>query len=75
MIFFKLNYISEVYTIWASLVARTVNNLPSVPETQVRSLSWQDALAKGMATHFRILAWRILWTEEPGNPQSKGCKE
>ena len=26
----------------------------------------------GMATHFSILTWRILWTEEPGRPQSMG---
>ena len=33
---------------------------------RVQSLSWEDPLEKGMATHFSILAWRILWTEEPG---------
>ena len=31
-------------------------------ETWVRSLSWQDPLEKGMATHASILAWRIPWT-------------
>ena len=31
-------------------------------ETQVRSLGQEDPLEKGMATHFRILAWRIPWT-------------
>ena len=40
----------------ASLVAQTVNNLPEMQETQVRSLGWEDALEKGMATHSRILA-------------------
>ena len=35
-------------------------------ETQVQSLSWEDALKEGMATHSSILAWRIPWTEEPG---------
>ena len=39
-------------------------------ESQVRSLRWEDLLEKGMATHSRILAWRILWTEEPGGLQS-----
>ena len=34
-------------------------------ETQVRSLGWEDALEKEMATHSSILAWRIPWTEEP----------
>ena len=35
-------------------------------ETWVQSLDWKDPLEKGMATHFNILAWRISWTEEPG---------
>ena len=40
----------------------------------VRSLSWEDPLEEGMATHSRILAWRIPWTEEPGGPQSMGSQ-
>ena len=39
-------------------------------ETRVRSLGWEDPLEKGMATHSRILAWRIPWTGEPGGRQS-----
>ena len=35
-------------------------------EMQVRSPGWEDPLEKGMATHSRILAWRIPWTKEPG---------
>ena len=31
---------------------------------------WEDPLEKGMATHFRVLAWDIPWTEEPGGLQS-----
>ena len=42
----------------------------SMQETQVRSLGQEDPLEKGMATHSSILAWRIPWTEEPG--QSPG---
>ena len=38
----------------------------------VRFLGWEDPLEEGMATHFRILAWRIPWTGEPGGPQSMG---
>ena len=30
----------------------------------------EDPLEEGMATHSRILAWRILWTEKPGGLQS-----
>jgi len=50
-----------------------VKNLPAMQgsqEMQVRSLGPEDALEKGMATHSTILAWRILWTEEPGRLQS-----
>ena len=32
------------------------------------TLGWKDPLEEGSATHSSILAWRILWTEEPGNP-------
>ena len=51
---------------WASLVAQTVENLPAMQETWVRSLGWEDLLEEGMATHSSILAWRIPWTEGPG---------
>ena len=43
----------------ASLVAQLVKNLPAMWETWVRSLSWEDSLEKGTATHSNILAWRI----------------
>ena len=49
-----------------SLVAQTVKRLPTMWETRVRSLGWEDPLEKEMATHSRILAWKIPWTEEPG---------
>ena len=48
----------------ASLVAQMVKNPPAVQETCVRSLGQEDTLEKGMATHSRILAWEIQWTEE-----------
>ena len=41
----------------------------------VRSLGQEDPLEEGMATHFSILAWRILWTEEPGGLQSVGSQK
>ena len=44
-------------------------------ENQVPSLSWEDPLEKGMATHFSILAWRMPWTEEPGTYGPKSRKE
>ena len=43
-----------------------VKNLPERWETWVRSLGQEDLLEDGMATHSSILAWRTLWTEEPG---------
>ena len=47
---------------------------PAVWETWVRSLGWEDPLEKRMTTHSSILAWRILWTEEPGRLQSIGLE-
>ena len=44
---------------WISLVAQTVKNLPVMQETWIRSLSWEDPLEEGMATHSSALAWRI----------------
>ena len=60
--------------IGASLVTQTVKNLPAMWETQVQSLDQEDPLAKGMATHSSILAWRIPWTEEPGGLHSIGSQ-
>ena len=52
----------------ASVVAQMVKNLPTMQETWVRSLGWEDPVEKETATHSSILAWRIPWTEEPGRP-------
>ena len=43
--------------------------LPAMQKTWVQSLGWEDIPEKGMAIHSSILAWRILWTEEPGRLQ------
>ena len=43
-------------------------------ETCVQSLGKEDPLEKEMATYFSILAWRILWTEEPGRLSSMGSQ-
>ena len=56
-------------------MAQLVKNLPAMWETWVQFLGWEDPLEKGMATHFRILAGRIPWTEEPGGLQSMGLQE
>ena len=51
-------------------MAQTVKNTPAMQETKVLSLGHEDPLEKGLATHSSILAWRIPWTEEPGDLQS-----
>ena len=55
----------------APLVAQMVKkkkktNLPVVQETSIQFVGWEDPLEKEMAIHSSILAWKILWTEEPG---------
>ena len=55
-------------------MAQIVKNLSAVQDTQVRSLCWEDALEKEMATHSSILAWETPWTEEPGRLQSIGSQ-
>ena len=50
-------------TLRSSRMAQMVKNLPVMQETGVQSLTLEDPLEKGMATHSRILAWRIPWTE------------
>ena len=51
-------------------------NLPEIWESQIRSPAGEDALEEGIATHSRILAWRIPWAEKPSSLQSPwGCKD
>ena len=57
-----------------SLVAQMVKRLPTMRETQVRSLDWEDPLEKEMATHSSTLAWKIPWMEERGRLQSMGLQ-
>ena len=56
-------------------MAQMVKLLPTMQETQVQSLDWEDPLEKEMATHSSILAWEIPWTEEPDGLQSMGSLE
>ena len=58
----------------ASLIVQSVRNLPAVQETLVQSLGQKDPLEKEMATHSRILAWKISGTQEPGGLQSMGSQ-
>ena len=67
-IFFRISIFEIFHATY--LVARMVKNLPSVQETWVRSLDWEDPLEKEMVTHSSVLAWEIPWTEEPGGLQA-----
>ena len=57
-----------------SPVAQMVKCLPTMWETWVWSLGWEDLLEKEMATHSSILAWKIPWMEERGRLQSMGLQ-
>ena len=59
----------------ASQVAQWGKNPPETQETQVPDSGQEDPLEEGMATHFSILAWRILWTEENEGHSPWGRKE
>ena len=68
------NLVLGIHPNRASLVAQTVKRLPTMRETQARSLGGEDPLEKEMATYSSTLAWKILWTEEPGRLQSMGLQ-
>ena len=53
----------------AALVAQVVKNWPTMQETQILSLGWEDLLEKGVTPHSSILAWIIPLTKEPGRLQ------
>ena len=55
-------------------MAQRLKRLPATQETRVRFLGREDLLEKEMATHSSTLAWRITWTEEPGELQSTGLQ-
>ena len=59
---------------YTSLVAQAVKCLPTMRETWVQSLGWEDPLEKEMAAHSSTLAGKIPWMEEPGSLQSMGLQ-
>ena len=67
-------HVTSIGHIWASLVAQRVKCLIAMQETWVQSLGREYPLEEEMATHSSTLAWRILWTEEPGGRQSMGSQ-
>ena len=64
----------------ASLVAQMIKNLPAMwensamRETWVQSLGQEESLEEEMATHSKVLVWRVPWTEEPGGLPSMGSQ-
>ena len=55
------------------LERRMAKKLPTMQDTWICSLGWEDPLEKGMASS--ILARRIPWTLQPGRLSPWGCKE
>ena len=51
-----------------------VEHLPTMRETWVQSLGWEDSLQKEIAIHSSTLAWKIPWMEEPGRLQCMGSQ-
>ena len=62
------------YVLMIGLSGRESTCMHEMQERWVGPLGWEDPLEKGMATHSSILAWRIPWTEEPGELQSIGSQ-
>ena len=56
------------------LVAQKVKHMPTMWETWIRFLGWEDPLEKEMATHPSIHAYKIPWANEPGGLQSIGSQ-
>ena len=56
------------------LSGSVVKNPPAMQEAWIRTLGWEDPLEEEMATHSCALAWRIPWTEEPGQLQPIGSQ-
>ena len=67
--------IYHIAGILASLVAQSVKSLPTMQETQVRSLGLEDPLEKGKVTHSSILAWGIIWKRSLAGYSPWGCKK
>ena len=57
-----------------TLLAQRLKCLPTMQETWVQSLGWEDALEQAMATHSSTVAWKIPWMEETDRLQSMGSQ-
>jgi len=81
--FFKINSANFIYlffnievawSLMISLLVQMLKCLPTMQETQVQSLGWEDPLEMEIATHSSTLAWKIPWMEEHGRLQSMGLQ-
>ena len=73
--FKKSQYLLSQTMHQASLVAQRVKRLPTMRETQVRSMAQEDPLEKEMVTHSSTLAWKIPWTEKLRRLQPMGSQK
>ena len=71
---YSLSSLYRISPLMTSLVAQMVKCLPTMQQTWVRSLDWEDPLEKEIATHSSTLAWKIPWMEERGRLQSMGSQ-
>ena len=67
--------LGKLQELLSSLVVQMVKRLPTMRETQVRSLGWEDTLEKEMATHSGTLAWKIPWWRSIVGYSPRGNKE
>ena len=65
-------YLLVVVSYGASLMAEMIKNPPAMQETWAQSLDQKEPLKKGIATLSSNLAWRIPWSEMPGELQFMG---
>ena len=73
-IIFFLQPFSILWFFFISCGGSALKNLPAMQETQVQYLGGEDPLENKMATHSSIVAWDILWTEEPGRYSPWDCE-
>ena len=71
----KWNFLISNLFRGASLVSQRVKRLPTIQETSVLSLGWEDLLEKEIIAHSSTLAWKIPWTEKLVGYSPWGCKE
>ena len=65
-----LIFLPAILIPWTFLVIQMVKHLPTMWETRLQSLGWEDPLKKAMATYSSVLAWKIPWMENPVRLQS-----